>query len=60
MKIVVRRARRGLLKRNQWIIVVYAANGEVLLTSETYNNRGDAIHTANEVARCRPSVHPED
>lgn len=59
MKILVKRARRGLLRRNQWVIVVLAENGETLLTSETYNNKSDAIHTANEVARRRPSVHIE-
>ena len=45
MKFVIRRARRGLLKRNQWMFRIVAANGRVLAVSESYNNRADCEQT---------------
>ena len=44
MKAVVKRARRGRLRRNQWVVSIVAGNGQKLFTSETYANRGDALH----------------
>lgn len=43
MEFVVRRARRGVLKRNQWRFLIVAENGKKLASSETYNNRADAV-----------------
>jgi hypothetical protein len=45
MKFVCKKARRGLLRRQQWIGQVIATpNGkEMFRSSETYNNVGDLI-----------------
>lgn len=41
MKFVVKRARRGRLRRNQWTFRMIADNGEDIGGGETYNNRLD-------------------
>lgn len=43
MKIEIRRSRR---RRRQYFLRVIAANGEVLLHSENYHDKRDAIHAA--------------
>lgn len=49
MRFVITRARRGVLRRNQWYARIIAANGRVLFTSESYNNRGDCEAACNTV-----------
>ena len=44
MKFVIKRARRGLLRRPQWTFRMIAENGEDL-GPETYNNRVDCENT---------------
>jgi hypothetical protein len=46
----VRRARRGRLRRNQWIAAIVATgNHHTLFWSETYNNHDDAVAAAQHV-----------
>lgn len=50
LTIEIRRARRGLLRRNQWYAVIVASNGlEIWRTSETYNNHGDVAEIARHL-----------
>lgn len=56
----VKRAKRGRLRRPQWVAVISAANGEPLFTSETYTNRGDAIHAAEvAISSIQQGTHTE-
>lgn len=36
------RARRGVLRRNQWRVLIVAGNHRTVFWSETYSNREDA------------------
>lgn len=60
MRIDVKRARRGLLKRNQWVAVVSANNGKKLFKSETYNNKAEAVHAADLLTRGEFLIVVED
>lgn len=49
IQFVVKRAKRGRLRRGQWVCVIKAGNGEVLFVSETMSNKADAQHAAQVV-----------
>lgn len=51
MKFVIKRARRGVLRRNQWTFVLVAANGETVAVGETYNNASDCAATVDRIIR---------
>lgn len=56
MKFVIKPARRGRMRRNQWRVELVAQNGETLLTSETYNNIGDAQRMCGLVKAFAPEA----
>lgn len=41
MKFVIKRARRGVLRRRQWTFRMIAGNGQDVGGGETYNNKAD-------------------
>jgi uncharacterized protein YegP (UPF0339 family) len=45
MRILIKRSKRN----NQWRVYFYAANNKVLMTSELYKNKRDAVATAELV-----------
>ncbi len=49
MKIVVKRARRGLARRNQWMTVVVGDNGEQEFSSERLHNKTHAETLAQKL-----------
>lgn len=49
MKFVIKRARRGRLRRAQWTFVLVAANGETVAVGETYNNASDCAATVARI-----------
>lgn len=55
--------RRGILRR-RWFFHLKAANGEIVLSSEGYRNRADAISTVklikNQGALAAVLIEPEE
>lgn len=60
MKFVIRRARRGLLKRSQWTFRIVADNGETIAAGETYNNRLDCKRAVALIMREAATAEVED
>ena len=49
MRFVIKRARRGVLRRPQWTFVLVASNGETIAVGETYNNAADCADTVDRI-----------
>lgn len=58
MEFELYRAKRGLLRRNQWRWRLIADNGRVIATSgESYNNRSDAFAIIGRIKRLAAESH---
>ena len=47
----LRKSRNPIARQRHYFVLVHSGNGEVLMTSEMYFNRSDAIDTINSIKR---------